>query len=247
MSDEPSWPIFPLVARCDGRCKRRRDSYIRKTYVQFGDIAYEVAACGCYAGAEDAACAIFDELGSPLVERRHEDRNCGFIKSVMSVGWWYRYHFRFSEIEKATQCDVCGWSIQQDDEWKRIGRTTSRSAKEWMDDIGKLFDKYDMTTIEMQSYFRSETCVYVNKRSWVDDEPYWTAEWKNVCSIECCSLAIDTAITKEREERQRQRELKCVQEVQKVSRRFRAAMQSRNRQEALQSLKKEFEQAANSP
>lgn len=71
-------------------------------------------------------------------------------------------------------------------------------------------------------------------------------DW-NFCSRQCCSLALDGYLRKEREERKRKKNLKCVLEVRKVLSKAKSALQKRDSQEVLQSLKKAFEQAASSP
>lgn len=73
----------------------------------------------------------------------------------------------------------------------------------------------------------------------------WSIDW-NFCSRQCCSLALDAYLRNEREERKRKKNLKCVLEVKKVLSKAKLALQKRDSQEALQSLKKAFEQAASS-
>jgi hypothetical protein len=95
------------------------------------------------------------------------------------------------------------------------------------------------TMTDRYLHYRSRICKRAN-----------VCEWnlkRNHCSRQCCSLALHDYLTKEREERLRLENLKCVQTVRKVLSKMKSALRNRDSQEVLKSLKKEFAQAANSP
>lgn len=76
------------------------------------------------------------------------------------------------------------------------------------------------------------------------DSAKW-AGW-NYCSRHCCSLALNDYLLNEREERDRKKNLKCVQKVKRLLSKAKSSLRNHDSQEVLSLLKKEFEQAESS-
>lgn len=73
---------------------------------------------------------------------------------------------------------------------------------------------------------------------------YLRETYGTYCSRQCCSLALEEAIRREREDRQKQRELSCVRKVKALLPRVRKSLRDRPNPEVWRTLQGELQQAA---
>jgi hypothetical protein len=266
-----NWPVFPLKLNCPGGIDQSgkqffcHESYDRTFIAKHGDLRIEVTVCGhvwdsngCSSFKEEVSDFLGEYYDSVTnVTSSHVSRMVAFKR-----GFSWTYLWNYSTHAK---CGQCGWLAQNDTESESMRRFSgffpdlSASVAPWIyrqtKESGEIF-----CSAKCASAFVHANCPVcgVGNELTVSDKfrhyrerlfdrfDIWMAS-ANHCSRQCCSLAVHDYLKSEREERKRKVNLKCVQEVKRVLSKTKKALQNQDSQEVLQSLKREFAQAANLP
>lgn len=241
------------------------ESRYRDFSVVHGDFAIELNICG---HVLDSACGfscteeISDFLSDHYGEISHKHIGCD-RKSVFAFkrGFCHEYVWAYSVYGS---CDGCKRAVTSGDEPELLKPLRQFMRKHQgpyaARGVGAIAGKFCSASCAASHIgARCSTCGKCDENTLSDSFFNYSqkickrfgAEYallgKVFCSRQCCSLALDGYLRSEREERNRRKNLKCVQEVRKVLSKAKSALRNRDSQEVLSSLRKAFEQAASSP
>jgi hypothetical protein len=268
MTDQ--WPIFPLRMKCPGGLdhwsKKEffcHESHDRTFVARHGELYFEVTVCGHV--WDSNGCSSFKEEISDFL-KCHYDSVTNYSANTSKLvaftrGFSWSYVWDYSTFAKCGQCEWQSQSLSESDSMRRFYTfvaKTSGANFPWIYRHAKESSKV-FCSAKCASAFVNADCPVcgVGNEATISDNfrtyrerlcnrfNIWITS-ANHCSRHCCSLAVHDYLRNEREERKRKKNLKCVLEVKKVLSKAKSALRNRDNQEALQSLKKAFEQAASS-
>ena len=251
------------------------ESRYRDFTVVHGELVIELSICDHVRASAGCSCSEeVGEFLIAHYDNITHDRERG-AKFAFARGFSHRYVWAYSVHGKCDNCDWVAQSYDEGERLKHpnqfvegpgkhfIAQYASMCNSDWWKNSRRreFIEARKFCSVACASEYRRSqcpTCGKHDKSTFVDRffahrkkicdrvgvEPS-SIDW-NFCSRQCCSLALDAYLRNEREERKRKKNLKCVQEVKKVLSKARSALKNQDSQEALQSLKKAFEQAANS-
>lgn len=252
------WPCFPISLH--GGCDCEHD---QARVWRFGDVNFALTWCNRhYAfnrvdGIADVELAesSWDLFGCHLTKDR--DGYKLDLRRAMSNKLWQYYWcicqcgrasggwnwYDFKNLQHAEVKQTCSIECYQ----RRVGNV----CEVCMNILPEVRGRIDGKTVVFYRRGRGEInryCDYMwnvaSRLRIQQSESFYEALTQRFCSRQCCLLALESAYRVEQEKRTNREELQCVQRVRRVLAKSKKQLLRDRSQEALMSLKKEFELAA---